>query len=260
MAASQKDRVRASKLRKRRSEGKALNEADRIWLADYEKQNGTGRAAKPSTPTTPTKKGPVVSGPQLAVPGTEHVNGSHVHETVPETEAFSSTETTWIPTVPPEAEGTAPPPDGAPPPPKAGTPLVGDDTATPTGDPAAAQQFAAFVKFFTMLGMRAGREMLDDLDVPPEVRALLASEDLTGGTLDTVGAAAERVAMKYGFRSVPMADEAIVLAALGGSAALVVKNMQRKKLAPSTKKPDEPKVPEHEPTVLDHLWREGRSS
>lgn len=259
MAQTQQDRVKASKLRKRRNDGKQLNEADRIWLADYEKKHGTGYAkkAKPTTPpttTTPTST-PIVRGPQLAIEGTSSVNGPHVHETKPES-SFAVDESTWIPTVPPEAPDAEPQPDGAPPPPKAGSPIVDDVTEGAAGDPAAAQQFAALVKFFTMLGMRAGRELAEDIELPAEVRQLLASDELSTGALETVGAAAERVAMKYGFRSVPMADEAIVAAALVGSGVLVVKNMKRKQLEPKrpnaqTEERREQPMP---PTPLDSLW------
>lgn len=261
MAQTQQDRVKASKLRKRRNDGKPLNDADRIWLADYEKNHGTGYKKKPTTPAVdgssqPMRdRKPVVTGPQLAIEGTSTVNGPHVHETKPES-SFTVDESTWIPTVPTEAPDTEPPPDGAPPPPKAGSPIVDDVGDSATGDPAAAQQFAALVKFFTMLGMRAGRELAADMELPADVRVLLESDELTAGALETVGGAAERLAMKWGFRSVPLGDEAIVLAALVGSGVLVAKNMKRKQLEP--KKPNAQTEERREqpmpPTPLDSLW------
>jgi hypothetical protein len=249
MAASNADRVRAVKLRKKRAAG-ALTDAERIWLADYERTRGprntpTSNAAPAPTTNpriTPDRMLPEATGRQpegeLALGDT--TRGPFVHVTEPPKPVEGEVEATWIPTVPPppapedgEPPTDAPPSEGEgagfPPPPRAGTPIV--DDAQPQGDPAAAKQFGLFVAFVTQLGLGAADELLADKDVPEAVRAMLVSPELRQGAIATVATAGERVAMKYGFGGVPMPDEAVVAVALLGSGLLVVKNEKRKRLA-----------------------------
>lgn len=250
------ERVKASRLRKKRDAGKPLDDADRIWLAEYQRRQVPRKQAVP--PGTAI----VSYTRQREIPGTSSPTGRHVQTTTPAKGHIDPTAHVWSPTVPAAPEGAPPPAPGAPPRPVAGTPIVDATTAQqPAGDPAAAQQFAAFVMFVTGLGMQAARELVADelASAPAQLRAFLDAEDVQKQTLATVGAAAERVAMKYGFKSVPLGDEAIVVGALAGSGVAILKNAQRKKLskkgdaATSAKTPD-PKLPKN---PLGDLWREG---
>lgn len=258
------ERVRASKLRKRIAEGKLIAETDRAWLRQYETRTTIAKAKRAAA-------SPVVRGPQLAIGAASSPSSAPepaaaaVHETVPITERIDPAAHTWIPEMPAAVEGAEPAPEGTPPPPAAGTPLidVGPESA-PAGDPAAAEQFAALVVFLTTLGLNAGREMAGELAIPEQLRALLASDELGKSTLETVHAAASRVAIKYGFKSVPMGDEVIVIGAVLGSGALVVKNAKRKKLAAAAEQnhAGPAPAPEAKPNVvpkshLDRLWEAG---
>lgn len=223
---TQNERVRASKLRRKVADGKELNPADRIWLADYERNHPRKAKAADPARNTPT------SGPAAAASSAAPKLAGFVHETQPTTGAVAA-DATWIPEVPPAPEGETPEPppqDGTPPPPVAGTPLV-DDAQQPAGDPVAAKKFGLFVAFVAGMGLDAANELLEAAELPAHVRAILGSPEMREATLSTVAKSGEACALKWGFGGVPMPDEAVVAVALLGSGALVFKNEKRKKLA-----------------------------
>lgn len=263
-----KDRMRAARYREKKKNNK-LKPAELAWLTEYERSSvrSTIRAAKRIV-------APTVRGPQLAIGGTS-TRPSGSHQTKPAAGRVDASQFMWTPVVPPTPEGAEPPVEGMPKPPPAGTPLVDGipaQGAPGTGDPAAAQQLAAFVMFFVHLGIRSGRELAADMDIPPDLLALLNSEELSSQSIGTVGQATERLAMKYGLRAIPLADEIIVSVALVGSGFLVVNNVKRKKLkqakppAPttepaSTEKDAPPQQANDEPfpkSEMNNLWRESQ--
>lgn len=263
-----KSRVRASKLRAKVQAGKTLTAEENGFLALYERDSTRAKAKKAMSTTPPTV--PVaVSGPQLALGGGQlGPVGGHVkvNVTVPvdASDRIDPKANTWIPTMPETPADAEPPIDGAPKPPPAGTPLV--DPATPaagTGDPHAAEQFAGFVMLIASLGLSAGRELAADLELPDQVRTMLGSDEYAQMGIGHIGQAAQRVALKYGFKSIPMADEVVVAAALVGSGALVFQQQKRKKLKKgSTAQPKQPQgeqpkraEPEQPSGGLNELWR-----
>lgn len=249
MTPTNADRTRASKLRKRRALGK-IEPAQLEWLRSYEARQTIRRAkALPAAGKhTPTFARPAKPDETLA---------SRVHRTEPVTDKIDPG-ATWEPVATAAPEGTEPPAPGTTPP-AAGTPLVDAPTpAVPVVDTAAADQFAGLVGFLVGFGMDAARSELADAPIPPEVRALLASDEASAKALGVVTAAAHRVALKYGFTSAPLADEAIVVGAVLGSGALVVRQAKRKRLAAAKerapeaeKRKDPPKAPA---SALDALW------
>ena len=224
-AATDADRMRASRLRKKTQR----SHDESRWLREYE-----GRRT--------SKRLQLVAGDAPEPPAHARIIDVPVNETAPVDSIIdpSSSSATWTPTVPPPAndEQAQPPPPGAPPPPPAGSPVI--DGAPVAGDPHAAKQFAALLCFLTTLGMRAGLELADelaaDVGIPDEWMGMLASKELAEQTLTVVAGAAVRVAEKYGFRSIPMADEAICAVAGIGSLALLVHNFRRKRKAPPVAK------------------------
>lgn len=285
MAELNRDRVRAAKLR---AQKKPLTAEQRQWLDAYDARTTKGRAQKqramPSgattyTPTAPARAAssgaPVITAPlppreQLTLVGDTIPSSVPVHETERLEDALDPNAYTWIPEVPPAAPDAEPHPPGAPQPPPPGSPILDAQTpsaaAAPQGDPAAAAQFAALVVFLTQVGIESGLELLAGAPVPPGIKLIAADEKTQAKVLEQVGAAAARVAMKYGFTSVPMADEAIVVGAIGGSALAFVTVQKRKMLAAAKVQPAQPtqqaepkKAPEADlPSELSKLF-EGQS-
>lgn len=245
-----KERVRASKLRTRKRDGLPVRPADEAWLATYE-----GARAKKTLQATRL----LAAAPSN---GNKQQTNVRAHRTTPIEARIDPSATTWTPKVPARAKDAEPIPEGMPQPPPAGTPLVDEPAVGAAGDPAAAAQLAQFVVFIVSMGIGAGRELAADLELPEAVKMFVGSDELAQQTLGTVHAAAERLAMKYGVRSVPMGDELVVAGALVGSALLVVRNMKRKKLgANGESQPvtveqhnEEPKAPK---SALDGLWGNG---
>jgi hypothetical protein len=261
MTPSNADRVRASRIRGRKKDGKAVNDADRIWFAEYERRSTKAPRNTPAIAPASAKRN--TSAQQLKLAGDVAPSGAHVQQTVPPSGAVDPAAYTWTPTVPAPSADAEPPPPGAPPPPPVGAPVFDANApgAVPPpsqGDPAAAKQFGLLIGFFVGMGVTAGRELLDELgQVPPEVRVLLASDEAAAGVLQTVQLSAERLAMKYGFTGVPMGDEAVVVGAVLASGALVVRNMKRKRLKKPDASPEEPRTPDGPtapPSNLDGLW------
>lgn len=235
------ERVRAYRVRKKKLAG-AATPADAAALATYEAE--TERITE------------VIEAPAPAAAQTVE----------PDVGRVDPQASTWIPTTPPTSAASPEdaPPEGEEPPPE-GTPAVDlPPVAAPIGDPAAAAQFAAFVVGITMIGMQSGRELLAARDdIPPSVAAVVSSEDLQRGVLETVHAAATAVAVKYGFRSVPAPPELVVGVSLVGSLVLVIKNHQRKladkspKVKPTAEQPrvvDVPPIAKEQRSDLDRLW------
>lgn len=242
MAEPEANRVRAAKLRAK----KKLSPVDAKWLAAYDTRVTMAKAKADGTlPDAPAATALAVRPQASQVPeNTTRADMSSgaasgdrtdapavvVHETVPVEGNVSPSEATWTPTVPESTADAEPPPPGAPPPPAPGAPLVED--AGPTqgqGDPAAAAQFAGLVVLVTGVGITSALELLGDIDaMPPLVAQLVSDEANHARVLQQVGAAAQRVAIKYNFRSVPLGDEAIVVGALAGSVASFVAVQRRK--------------------------------
>jgi hypothetical protein len=247
VAESKNNRVRAAKLRAKQNKGKALKPEDKRWLDAYTTRTAIATAkAQPSTPRpvdnattadlTEPQAGPrVVRGPQLALPAV-------VHETQAIDDTIAPEAYTWTPTVPPPPPGEPEPPlDGAPPPAE-GTPLVdaAAPAAAPQGDPAAAAQFAGLVVFITSVGFPAVLELSEGMPIPPELRRLAL--DHQGELLAQIGAAANRLATKWGLTSVPMADEVIVGGAVAGSVAAWVAVQKRRAKKPAASPTTTPPV------------------
>jgi hypothetical protein len=210
------ERVRASRYRKKLD---VLTPERRTWLAAYEQRTGGKTKLR------------LLSGGESSEPSQPHTaHAVHVHETKPVDGAIDASAATWIPTVPPVANDEAPPPPGAPPPPQPGAPVV--EPAGPVGDPAAADQFATLMVTITTLGMRAGLELAADYDVPEKLIEMVATPEMTARVLELVAGASHRVAIKYGFRSIPLADEVIVGVAGVGSLVAIVQNFKRKREPP----------------------------
>jgi hypothetical protein len=230
MVAERKDRVRASKIRQRIAMGKSVTAEQRQWLLKYD-IDGARRGARKHivenhAPVAVPRAG---RGPQLAVPGTEHVLGGAVLKTAPPSGALDPSAFTWTPTVPELGAGAEPPPPGAPPPPAPGTPIVDAAAASaPQGDPAAAAQFAAFVMFVAGVGVDSVRELVGDMKMPDDARALLMADELKAHVQKIVGASAHNVAMEMGFKAKPIPDKAIVAIALAGSGVAWARAQKRR--------------------------------
>jgi len=209
--------MRASRYRKLTQ----LTQEQAAWLDAYESRTAGKTKLRLLSGGAPSEPSRTLSA--HAVP---------VHETTP-VGAVDASAATWIPTVPPAANDEVPPPPGAPPPPQPGAPIV--EPAAPTGDPQAAEQFAALMVTITTLGMRAGLELAADYDVPEKLLELVATPETTAKLLELVAGASQRVAVKYGFRSIPMADEVVVGVAGVGSLVAIVHNFKRKRSAPASR-------------------------
>jgi hypothetical protein len=226
MAVSKNDRAKAAHLRAR----KKTTPEQRAWLVAYEKRTkrrtpGPLSIARGEVSEASAESSPPGVGSAQPVPVV-------VHETAPIGDVVAAESQTWIPSVPasdvPEVEEPAL--AGAPPPPVAGSPLV--DEPAPVAAPVdthAAEQFAMFVVFITNVGIRSALELSATMPIPPEVRGIIADEKAQAEVVGHVAEAAKRVAIKYGLRSIPLADEAIVAAAVGGSAFCYVKLAQSKR-------------------------------
>lgn len=256
MAELKRDRVRASKLRAKKNR---TPEQD-AWLADYERRVtkstiARAKAMPSSAPYTATaaprspSSSPLPPREQLALIG-EAPSNAPVHTTEKIDDALSPDAFTWEPKVPPPPEGADAPPPGAPQPPTPGAPIIDDAPPTaPQGDPAAAAQFAGIVVLITGVGIGAALELTEGAPIPEQFRALMESPESHKQVLQQVGAAAERVAIKHGFRSVPFGDEAIVLSAVGGSVVAWLAVQKRKRLKkphaePAQQATTKPEAPE----------------
>lgn len=231
---SKQDRQRAAKLRKKKG---PLTVEQRVWLASYDgtksksaaQRRPTTKATSPAKTATP----PVVAGEQLAWgPPTPPPQGlGKIQATVPPVGSIDPAAHTWTPTMPEAPADAEPAPAGTPEQPEVGTPLVNDappSSGTPLGgDPHAAEQFAGIVMFITQIGIMNALEISVEMPIPAELRAFATTKNLTA-YIEFVGESAKRVAIKYNFRGIPLADEAIV----GGSVALSLlawrANMKRK--------------------------------
>lgn len=262
MAESKQNRTKAAKLRSK----KTLTPEQRKWLTDYDARVARGKpASSPRTPPAPTPR--VVRGPQLQlVAGTPPIRVA-VQETSPPSSTVTPEAYVWTPTTPPAPDGVEPPPPGAPQPPTPGTPLVDalpeQAPPRPQGDPAAAEQFAALVVLIATLGIDSGRELVKDVALPETFRTIIDSDEAHARALLIVGTAARNVAIKYGFTSVPMADEAIVAVACAGSLAAFVA-VQKKKLKTKARAkvaaPEPPKPPAASvPSEIERLFQESAS-
>jgi hypothetical protein len=264
VAESKQDRSKAAKLNGRARKGGKLSPEAKRWLDAYNARRTISRAKKlPSasrhTPVAhrPVDKSPasssswpkVVRGEQLALVG-DVPTSRDVHETVPLDGVLSPDEFTWSPVVPAAPEGAELPPEGAPQPPEAGTPIVTEappaaSSGAPPGDPAAVAQFRALVLLLSHVGLNSALELSAEWPMPPALRAALHDENDHIKALGFIGDAAERVAVKYGFRSLPMADEVVVAAACGGS-IFAWWTLQQKK-SKTVKKPDKPESSTEKP-------------
>ena len=86
--------------------------------------------------------------------------------------------------------------------------------------------------FLCAAGVVAGRELLPTLGLPDELQAIALDEQNSTKAVTFVGAAAYRVALKYGFKQIPLGDEVVVAAAVGGSGLAIFHNWKRKKASP----------------------------
>ncbi len=216
MAASQKERVRATRLREKKSRGKAS--ADELaWLATYDATYKSRPSPKPIIEMRPPVA-PSVRGPQLEMQGAHPRSWMpHVHTTKKVEGAVDPKAHTWTPIVPPAPDGAPPPPPGTQPPPAAGTPLVDGASVAPKGDPKVAEKFATAVCAFTAFGIHCMGLLAQDANLPAELKEAVKGADALKEVLPIVHSAATSVAMKHGFRGVPYQDELILAAALGGS-------------------------------------------
>lgn len=227
MAESKANRSKAAKLKKRIAAGKPLSTEQRAWFDAYNKR--TKKAVTSHAPTAQPFKPREqrlrdIIAETAARPDDElarQVGADVIHETERLDDRLPWEEATWKPVVPAAGDGEQPLPPGMPPPPAAGSPLVDDvqpQPAQPVGDPAAAAQFRGIVTLISFAGIQATIELSKDWPLPDVVRAELLDPEEQKKALAFIGDAAERVAVKYGFKSVPMADEAIVGGAVVGSA------------------------------------------
>jgi hypothetical protein len=224
---TKQDRQKAAKLRRKKG---ALTMEQRLWLASYDSSKTTqGRKPTSSAPfaraaaAVPVKRVPALPArEQLAFPKV-----ATVQETVPPEGSIDPSSHTWVPTMPEAPADAEPAAPGTPEQPKVGTPLVGDATAA-QGDPHAAKQFAGIIMFVTQVGLMHALELSATLPIPDELRAFATNQDTIIAALRFIGESAERVALKYGFRGVPLADEAVVGGAVALSALAFRANTKRK--------------------------------
>jgi len=256
---SDADRRKAAKLRKKKG---PLTVEQRAWLSAYDGTKKSKRGGGGGASTAAPKPTPAVRGPQLEW-GRPAAAPVAVHETVAPGAAVDPATSTWLPTVPEAPADAPPPPPGTPTPETAGTPLVdAAPTAQPQqGDPHAAKQFAGIVMFVTQIGVANVLDLAQGFAVPPPIAAMVTNENIAA-YIKFVGESAERLAIKYNFRGVPLADEAIV----GGTIALSVlafrantirkaKLAEAKPAAPETPStPTPPKVDMNAGGDLNELW------
>jgi hypothetical protein len=216
---SSSERVKASRLRAKQRDGRKLTAEESEWIAGYDRVSFRSRVAA-----------------ALAVEASAASRAvSSAHETAPPQGSIAPADSLWIPKmngsdVTSEEQREAID-VGLPPRPAPGAPLLAEPervASETVGDPVAAKQFAAFVQWFMRLGIAAGRDLAVDAPIPQQARLMIASDEIAAQALSTVGEAAERVSLKYGFKQIPLADEVMVAGALVGSGVLIVKQAKRR--------------------------------
>jgi hypothetical protein len=227
VAASQKERVKASKLRAK----KKLTPAQHAWLSRYESNK-----AKPTAREATAALASELGAPILTANGLRTV-AQYVHETKRLDDAIAPSAFTFKPVVPEgPSEPVAP---GMPAPLPAGSPLVDplpvQAAVAPTGaDPVAKAQFQGMVMMLCMAGARSARELIaDDESMPDMVRNALANPS---EGLALVQASAGNLAEKWKLQRVPGGDEAVVGGACLAS-GLAIFAVQKKRKAAKGKKP-----------------------
>jgi hypothetical protein len=223
VAKSQKDRVRASKLRKKKN----ITAKEHAWLSAYE--SGKASAA-------------VAPAPAPARPFTE--SKAFVHETKRLEDVLDPQATLFKPVVL-EGGASSPPAPGMPAPPAPGTPLVDALPAASAQvangvvvDPDAAskarakEQLRMMVLGLCFVGVRSANELLVDRDdVPDMFRAWLA--DPAKG-FEMVGNSCDALADKYKLKAVPGGDEVVVGGACLASALAAWAAQKKRKQKPRT--------------------------
>lgn len=209
MGERQADRVKASTLRKqpRRTQGQQR------WLDEYNARVAVGKTLRIESDAR--RYEPVANAP------------SHATHVAPMPQLVAPDSMVWTPTVPAAAKDATPPPPGvesAPP----GAPIV--DGVVPPVDESAAQQFAMLIAAILHVGIPCALELSSDVPMPAEIRAVLENKEEHGKMIMLAAGAAHRLALKYELRSLPMTDEIIVIAAVGGSAVCYVAAHKRRKL------------------------------
>lgn len=233
-----KDRVRASRLRKKQEAQKKLTTEEYDWLVAYEKArvSTTMRTAKSAAASAPPGADAHVPREQLEVPGTSSGGGgSLVHSTRADA-GIDASGFTWIPTMPGIDAGVpaddAPPAPGEPERPKEGTPLV-DEPAKPPPDPVAAEKFAAMVLFLTKMGIASALDLGGDVAKGFAQAFGFDLEEAAKTFLKVVKASSIELANKYGLGGVgglPPPELVVGVAVLGSGAAIAV-NTKRRLLA-----------------------------
>lgn len=231
---SQNERVKASKLRKKRQGGKPLSPEQAAFLVDYEKRV-TKSTIKRAKASAPAPRETSVRGPQLQIAGTANANGGHIHATTPPTGNVDPMASLWTPTVPPATEGSEPPPPGSPPPPTEGSPVMG---AAATIDPKAGEQLSFIVRMIAGVGFKNAMEMIAEYEMPEEMKPYIAELAKPTNVLEgmrLIDEACKRLAVKYQLKGVPLSDELLVGVVVAGSTMTVVAKFKRKKLKASKK-------------------------
>lgn len=209
MGERQADRVKASTLRKqpRRTQGQQR------WLDEYNARVAVGKTLRIESDARRYET--VANAP------------SHATHVAPMPQLVSAESMVWTPTVPAAANDAAPPPPGvesaAP-----GAPIV--DGVVPPVDESAALQFAMLIAAIMHVGIPCALELSSDVPMPEAMRSVLENKEEHGKMIMLAAAAAHRLALKYELRSLPMTDEIIVIAAVGGSAVCYVAAHKRRKL------------------------------
>jgi hypothetical protein len=218
MSKTDAERSKARYLRRQLAGGKTLTPEQQQWMHAY---NDSGRAPRGSSH---------VSAPSTAAPSSRTAppsSSARVLLSVPD--VTSAPAAAAVPMLPPASppEGAPAPAEGQAPPPDEPVVTTGPTEAELT---AGADKLALGVVLLAKLGLAAGLELAPD-DLP--FREDLASEKAQNEVLGIVGAAARRVALKYGISvSVPYEDELVVAAAVGGSIAAMVAVRRRRKEEP----------------------------
>jgi len=145
-------------------------------------------------------------------------SSSFAQSTVPQNDNMDPATHTWTPTIPKPADDAPPAPPGADAPPPPGSPVIDATAPTPTGDPAAAAQFAMIVALITKAGIKAVMELTDEKDLPEEIRGVMTDPVEQAEAVMFVAQAAHRIAIKYNFKQIPMSDEIVVGGAVAASA------------------------------------------
>ena len=198
MGERQADRVKASTLRKRAVTGRLTHEQAK-WLDAYNARVVVGKTTRLESEARRFER-------------VANSNATHVS---PVPAAIDAASLLWSPIVPQAAPDAEIPPPGVAPPP-GGTPIV--DAAPIMVDESAAQQFAMMVAAIVHVGIPCALELSVDIPMPGEMRELLIDPSKHAQLVMHVAAAAHRIAIKYSFKAIPLTDEIVVGAALGGTA------------------------------------------